>query len=124
MPILNKDDILNATDFKVEPVEVPEWGKDAIVYVRTISAKDKDSLDNSLFDFNSKTGEVSRNAENIRIKWCIACICDADGNSLFTAEDLEALGAKAAAPITRCWMKATKLNGDQPNEIEEQEKNL
>jgi len=123
MSLLTGKQILDANDQTITKVEVPEWGEEAFVFVKTISAGERDALDNSLFDFIPETGQLSRNANDYRAKWCQVCICDESGNSLFTPEDIPALSAKSSKAIARCFRKAQELNGVTDDEVKRLEKN-
>lgn len=124
MGLLTKESIRKAHDFKVEKVFTPEWGEEGdYVFVKTLSAQEKDALDNLIFSFNQETGEMERNSENFRSKWAVKVTCDEEGNLLFTEEDLEWLVTKSSKPLQRIFSAAQKLNNVTKEEMEEMEKN-
>lgn len=112
-----KDTILAAQDMKREAVEVPEWA--CTVYVRCMSASERDSFESAVYDAKSKgvTGE------NIRAKLLVRCLCDDNGARLFTDTDVASLGSKSAAVVDRLFDIAQRLNGIGAKDVEDLEKN-
>lgn len=115
MVAINRADILAVQDAKCEPVECPEWG--GTVYVRTITAKERDRWE--LLNENVKT---SPGTANVRGSLLAMAICDEHGKSMFTMADAEALGAKSANVIDRLYEAAAKLNGIGNRDTEETKK--
>lgn len=120
MALLTKDKVKDAKDFNLEQIDVPEWEEDGFLYVKTVSAHERDQLDNMLFDFNPETGQVSRNAEDFRTKWVLHTACDEEGNLIFSQDDLTWLRKKSSKPIQRVFDASQRLNGVNRRE---QEKN-
>jgi hypothetical protein len=106
MPILSRQQILEADDIRIEEVNVPEWG--GSVCVRTFSAADRAR-------FELGTDEV----RDVRERLAAATICDEAGNLIFTAEDVEALGKKSGAALDRVFARARKLNRLSNKDLEE-----
>lgn len=124
MGLLTKEQIKKSKDFKTEKVMIPEWGdEDSFVFVKTLSAHEKDSLDNMLFSFNTETGEMERNSQDFRSKWAVQTVCDENGNPLFTPEDIEWLRTKSSKPLMRIFSTAQRLNNVTKEEMEEITKN-
>ena len=115
MPALGKDGILGAQDVRVESEEVPEWG--GTVYVRSISAEDRDAFEASVND-----GKKS-NLANLRARLLVRCLCDENGERLFTYSDAAALGKKSGAVLNRLFDRARKLNGMTDSDVQELEGN-
>ncbi len=110
--LLSRAEILNAEDLKKDRVEVPEWG--GHVYVRTLSADERDQWEIEQQD-NPK--------ESIRARLAAYTVCDEVGNPIFSAADIEALGAKSGAALGRIWDASLKLNKVSKEDVEELEKN-
>lgn len=105
--ILRRDDILNVKDIKTELVEVPEWG--GSVYVRGLTAKEADIIQDSMIvNRNSKHPGVSM--KDLRASFCAACVVDEQGNKLFTAKDIIALGEKSISALEKIHSVAEKLS--------------
>jgi hypothetical protein len=114
MSVLSRETILSrAPELPRELVPVPEWGGD--VWVRTISASERDQLEMQW----EKTKRVHFRA---RLVWY--CACDEKGADLFQETDIPVLGAHSTAAITRICDVGFRLNGFTKTEIEELEKNL
>jgi hypothetical protein len=58
------------------------------------------------------------NLRNARAKLIVLCAVDADGRSMFTADDLGALGRKNAAPIDRLFDACRKLAGMSAEDVD------
>ena len=110
--MLTKTAILDADDLPREEVEIPEWG--GSVFVRTMTAAEKVAFsienEDNPGDFLSRLAAIAT--------------CDAEGNLLFTADDVAALGAKNGVAVERIADIAQRLNGMGAKAQEELEKNL
>ncbi|SRR6266540_277712 len=100
---LTKQQILEAQDRPTKDVEVPEWG--GVVRVGTMSGKQRDQYE-QLF-VRIREGEVDA---SMRASLCAVCIVDENGKTIFTKEDLEALGEKSGRALGRVFNAATELN--------------
>jgi hypothetical protein len=114
--MLNRDAILKADDLPRELVNVPEWGGD--VYVRTLTGTERDQFEQELVQNKSKP-----NLANVRARFAVLTICDADGVRLFQAKDAEPLGKKSASALDRVFEVAQKLNGFSSDDAESLAKN-
>ena len=119
---LTKEQILSAQDVKPVSVKVPEWG--GTVYVRPMSAGDRDRWEGDLLDRAEKRKEsITAATENLRSVFLAKCLCDEAGELLFGAEDVKALARKNYKPIDRVYEVAQTLNGLSDADVEELEKN-
>lgn len=118
--MLTKDQILNADDLPREPVNVPEWGTGAVVYVRTMSGAERDAFEQSVLDAK-RNGTT--NLVNIRARLAVKVLCDEQGKRLFDDQDAEALGRKSSMVLDRVFAVAQKLNGIGPKDVEALEGN-
>lgn len=119
--MLTRDDILQAQDMTIEKVEVPEWAngkaKDAFVYVRNMTGKERDAFEKTIVQQRGKKSVV--NLENFRAKLFVHSVCDESGELLFTDQDIEALSAKSAAPLQRVFDVASRLSAISGRDVEE-----
>ena len=79
MPVLNRDDILDANDIQIELVSVPEWGGD--VFVKGMTGAERDRFEAGVISLDSKSEKVDM--RDIRAKLCSETICDEAGKKLF-----------------------------------------
>jgi len=103
---LTLDDFLSAdTDAsrKLVSVEVPELG--GRVFVREMTAAERDAYDATLFDADGKPVR-----ENWRARMVAMTACDEQGQLLFSPQHAELLGRKSAAVIARIYREAARLN--------------
>lgn len=115
MALLTKDDIIKADDRKKKLVKVPEWGGE--VYVRVMSGTDRDKFESNAI----QNGRL--NPENIRAKLAALTICDENGDLIFSDADVEELGKKSSAALTRVFNAAQKLNLMSDDDVRELTKN-
>ena len=112
-----RDAILNADDTPRKAVEVPEWG--ITVYVRTMSARDRDALEFAAIAAREEGSTV----DNVRARYAVACIVDEAGKRVFTDEDIALLGDKSGAALDRIYQAIAELNRIMPGDIEAAAKN-
>ena len=125
MGCLSKKKILDANDLPREKVFVPEWAdgdESAYVIVRALTAKEQDDFDRLIFKGTMNEGETPEiDTSNYRAKRAIFCLCDDEGQSLFTLEDLPALSGKSAKAMQRVLEVDQKLNGKVKEKVKNSE---
>lgn len=104
---LSREQILQALDRVMEPVEVPEWG--GVVYVRNLNGRARDKFEASRFRMRGKEVEVIH--ENTRATLLSLSLCDESGALLFTESDIAQLGEKSAAVLDRLFEVAQRISG-------------
>ena len=114
MSILNRQQILDADDRKRIVVSVPEWGGEVII--SSMSGMMRDAWEQTLQKSNFSL-------ENMRARFLAAVAIDEAGDPLFSMTDVEALGKKSSAALTRCMVAAQELNALTNNDLEEIAKN-
>lgn len=94
-----RDQIINANDRPLVPVECPEWG--CTVYVCASSVDQAIADDDAVekMTVSALAGRVCR------------CALDADGNRIFADTDAAAVSARAFAPVLRIARAHAALNG-------------
>ena len=105
---LNKAAILAAGDFKLDKVNVPEWGGD--VFIKTITGLDRDRFED---------GYSEQKMKNFRSRFLVLTLCDEKGERLFTDAEVEELGKKSSLVINRLFEKAWSLNAFTNEAIDE-----
>ena len=116
---LSRDAILGADDLPVEEIDIPEWG--GKVYVRTLSGRERDRLEESIQTGRGKGRKVS--LANLRARVASMVLSDAEGNRMFTDQDAEALGGKSASALDRIMEVGMKLNRYSDEDVNELVKN-
>lgn len=114
MAFLTREQIVEADDRKYETVECPEWGGE--VRLKSITGTQRDAYEQSLMATNGNDRKM--NLRNARVKLIVLCAVDGDGRSLFSADDVSALGRKNAAPIDRLFDACRKLAGMSSEDVE------
>ena len=117
MGILTRDGILKHKDIATEQVEVPEWG--GYVLVRGLTGRERDAFEEKMLE--RKRGKRSRevNLDNMRAKLTVLSVVDEAGALLFSEGDLDALGNKSAAALSRVFDVAQRLSGLRDEDLEE-----
>jgi len=120
---MNAEDILKADDLPVSWVDTPEWGsKSAGVYVRGMTGSERDNFEGRVSGLESgQTGKM--NYQNMRASLVALCVCDADGNRLFTEDQVEVLGAKSATVLDRIFDVARSASGIGDGSLKDSAKN-
>lgn len=117
MSCLTKDQIFKSEDLKPLKVSVPEWGGD--VYVRMMTAKDRDAFESQIVTARENGEKV----ENMRALLAVLCVVDDKGARIFGDDDIEAVGKKSASALDRIFTAARDLNGMTAKDVEDLEKN-
>lgn len=115
--ILDRDAILAAEDVETVDIDCPEWGKGAVVRLRSITGAQRDSYEQSLITQRGSDRQI--NMRNARAKLVVLCAVDAKGERLFTEADLQAVSGKSAKVLDRLWGAARKLCGLTPQDVED-----
>jgi monomeric isocitrate dehydrogenase len=111
---LTADQIFSADDLGLVPVNVKEWG--GTVYIRVMSVGEMEA-------YQREFAEKKEKMENWRAKLLVACLCDKDGKSLFTREQIDKLGNKSVKVMARLFDLAMKHNAVTDKDVEELAKN-
>lgn len=112
-PVLTRADILGADDLITETVSTPEWGGDVLVRALPLAEQ-------GLFE-----ADAAGDRDNVAVltRMVALCACDAVGARLFTLEDVEALGRKAAEPVMRVARAAIRINALTEHDVQDLAKN-
>ena len=116
MGFLSRDLILGADDLRRELVHIEEWNGD--VYVRMLTGGERELFEQWALAYREEPPGRTPTPRNLRARLAVLTVCDADGKNLFTLADVEALAAKASAPIERLFDVAWRLNRLGPGEVE------
>lgn len=117
--LLTRDEILQANDLQTEEVEVPEWG--GSVLVRGMTGTERDAFEESIIEVKGKKQNI--NMQNLRAKLISKTVVDENGNPIFTPGDVDALGKKSAAALSRVFAVAQRLSGMSDEDLDELTKN-
>ncbi len=104
---LGRDAILGANDLTTERVDVPEWG--GFVYVRQLTAGERDHIEGSLLDKNGNADPAK--LKDYRARMAAMAIVDEAGARMFGDRDLRALSHKSAIAMDRILDVVRRLSG-------------
>ena len=121
MKVLTADQILKCNDLKKQAVAVPEWGKDAGVYIRTLTGTERDKFEEEIVKVKGDKTEI--NYKNMRAKLVALTACTKSGSLIFNQSHVEALGKKSAAALDRLFSVAQKINGMSAEDVKQLTKN-
>lgn len=111
--------ILAAQDLPTQEVEVPEWG--GTVLIRAMTGLERDAFESTMLVESDKETRASK-LHNLRARLCAQVIVEADGiTPVFSAKDLELLGAKNAKALNRVFEAARALSGFTEKDVKELE---
>lgn len=114
MKELKREDFFNQ-EIRMEKVEIPEW--DSFVYVRSMSAKDRDEMEGEAAIRNQR-GE-GLYTKDLRSLMTAKCVCDSEGNLLFKNGDFERLGDVDGQALSRIVPVALRLSGITEEDVEQ-----
>lgn len=118
MKVLSRAEILDADDRNITRVPVPEWGGD--VFVRTMGGDARDAWELSNARLRKAAGgDNLASMAGIRARLAAAAMCDEQGESLFSVDDVVRLGRKSGAALDRVFDAARKINGMGDDEVAE-----
>lgn len=100
--MLTKEQILAAACLKTKTVEIPELNGEIII--RQMSGHDRDAYTDLVRDRDA--GASYFNAALV-----VVCAVDAQGNKLFTADDIPALRALSGPMLTNVANEIAEFNG-------------
>jgi hypothetical protein len=112
--LLTREQILEVQDLKSERVFVEEWGGD--VLLRGMTAKERDAYESKMFRIVNDEVEVDK--DNMRAKLLAETIVDEEGKRIFEPADIEILGSKNSAVISRLFKVAQRLCGMDKDAVE------
>lgn len=113
--VLDRDSILASNDLAFEEVEVPEWG--GSVRVRSLTGWERDQFEASITKRRGTDFEM--NLVNARAKLVVLTVVDAEGNRVFSDDDVLDLGKKSAVALNRIFLVAQKLSGLSDQDVTE-----
>lgn len=112
---LSREAILAASDYKVEVVDVPEWGGQ--VKVKGLTGRERDEFEAGMFVRRGR--EMVRDTANLRARLVVLTALDEAGNPLFQRDDVKELGEKAGSALDRIYEAAAKLSGIMESDLED-----
>jgi len=121
MGILGRDEILAKTTLNRELVDVPELGEDAQVWVRGLTAFERDEYEQSLLRAkgSGRRQQLVPAFMNAKARLCVKCVVDEAGNRVFSDRDADALGKTPAAALDRIVQVAHRLSGMSIEDLED-----
>lgn len=119
-----RDQIFAAQDSTKEAVSVPEWGLSEGLFIKSLSAKERDQWESSMVSIDMERRKVRKvNMANMRARLVTLTLVDAEGKRVLGDDDAEALGEKSAAVIARLFDTAQRVNALSADEVKALEKN-
>lgn len=118
---LTKEQIKAVKDLVIERVDVPEWGGDGFVYVRSMGGDERDEFMDAGVDTSGPKPKAILRGATARL--LALCLCDEDGLRLFTSDDVVELGERNALVLARVEAVADRLNGFDKKAVERSAKN-
>ena len=125
MALLDRKALLKKDDLKIEKVDL---GRGEFVYVKQMSAREKDQFEMSLmkpiYDSNGNLLRMEQTLEDFRAKLAVNTICDEKGNLILQPEDYALLSENiSAAKLEKIVAVAQRLNRITEKDKEELVKN-
>lgn len=118
---LSREEILGYDDLKIIDVSVPQWGGN-VVRLKELTGRDRDAFEQE--NFKGRIGSMTVNLDNLRARLVALCAVDANGERLFSKDDVKALGKKSSQAIQLLFEECQKLCGLTSEDVEELAGNL
>jgi hypothetical protein len=111
--ILTREQIQAVDDLRsrIVQIDVPEWG--GSVTIRPMDVRELDEYSNDAMR-SKATG-----MRDFRTRLVAYCLCDEQGNRLFTEKDIDALAGKSGTVMDRLYRACDELNDIGPKKIED-----
>ena len=106
MILHTKDAILNKDDKVIQKIFVKPWNSE--VYIRVMSSRERDAFEMSVIPSD---GTTQMKLNNFRARLAACCLCDEQGNNLFTEKDALELGKKSSIALNIIATAVKSLNG-------------
>jgi len=111
---LSRESLLKPVAVPMEEIHIPEL--DGSVWVKGMTAADRSRFERQFSLASGKRNK--RKTQEIRERLIVACVCDEQGNKLFTQEDVGAIGAQSAMIIEKIVDVAQRLCGMANEDVE------
>jgi hypothetical protein len=108
--------ILASSKKNLQKVSVPEWGVD--VFLRTMTAGERDAWELAWIEKQGKGGVA-----NFRSVFLAKCLCDENGNRLFSDAEVPQLAEQDASVVNRLFELARERNALTADQVDELAKN-
>ena len=119
MKLLTVDQILAADDRQIIDFPMPEWG-DGGVYLQPMTSAARDAFEATMIPKRGKKGKKSaERLRNFRARLVSRCVVTKDGKPYFTRKQVDELGEKSAAPMSRLFEKCQEINGITKEDMED-----
>lgn len=116
--VITKQSFLAKRNLPIEPVDLPDGDR---VYVRSMTAAERDSFEAGLVKGDGKSRKTD--FTNFRAKLVTLTMTDEKGTRVFEDTDADEVGKMQASIIQPIFEKAQKLNGLSQADVDELTKN-
>jgi len=112
MKKLTRQDCLSVNDLALKEYTVKAW--DGVVYIKKMTAKDQIQFEDM---------SQGKDRKNIFSRLIVMCVCDENGNKLFTEADMDALNNKSASAVIELFTAISEINSVSQEDVEDLAKN-
>lgn len=113
LSVLTRDDIL-ALNVVLDRLETP-YG---VLFIKGLSGEDRDSLEASIVEVGPQGQVKNVRLNNLRATIAQLCLCDEQGNRLFSKKDIPALAKRPAAFLELVANRAQELSAISEKDIQ------
>lgn len=108
-----REKILGADDLKRFPFPAPEWDLPEGLFIRVLTANERDGFEDSIMARNGKV-----DIKGVRARLAVLCLTGEDGKRLFNDKDAGELGAKSGIVLDRAFDQAQVVNAMTDADVE------
>lgn len=111
---MNADEIKNKlkNKFRIKAVPMPELGDGEVLRVRSLDARRDNILLVQDYPLDATGTKATNNRLGRDVRWVTACLCDEDGNYLYTQADESEIASWSSDVVARLYVAAREVNGD------------
>lgn len=110
--------ILSSNGLPPVPVPCPEWGEDVVVWIHPLTGDQRDALEQESTEFAAAEDFAPGSGKRrLHARAVVRAAHDGEGKPLFTVADVEALAAKDARPLDRCYRVVDRLSAVSEEEV-------
>ena len=119
--MLNKEQILAVKDIEEKKIKVPEWKGE--ILIKSLSSAERSEY-YSFIQKRNKPGVGISEISGIYEKLIVLGVVDANGDRMFSDDDIKKLGEKSPAVLTRIANEILAISGMGPDDVDKAEENL
>ncbi len=120
-----RESIIQSNDLRREEVDVPEWNLSDKIFIRELNGGERNDIEEiaTKIFLNKDADEKDIEEHPLKFKMLIYTLCDANGDAIFSMDDVDILKKKNGKVIDRLFNKSMQVSGIREEDQEQEIKN-